>query len=155
MTEPAFRLRKDLDRPIPSSEWPPGFSCRTLRADDARAVHEVMSKAYAEGRGVSAFDVWWREFSSDPEFDASLCFLVFREDRLAAVALCWTSSFLKDLAVHPDFRRIGLGGNLLRQVFGAFRERNVHATDLKVEAGNAGAIALYERTGMHRVPWDG
>ena len=155
MAEQAFRLRKDLDRQIPPPEWPPGFSCRTLLASDAHAIHDVMSEAYVDGRGVPPFDNWWPNFSCDPEFDASLCFLVFGKDRLAAVALCWTSAFLKDLAVHPDFKRIGLGGNLLRQVFGAFRERGAKAVDLKVEAGNQAAIALYERAGMYRAPWEG
>lgn len=155
MTEQAFRLRKDLDQPILPPEWPPGFSCRTLRADDARAIHDVMDKAYTDGRGVPDFDHCWTRFSGDPEFDASLCFLVFHEEKLVAVALCWTSAFLKDLAVHPDARRIGLGSNLLKQVFGAFQERHAKAVDLKVEAGNAGAIAFYEQAGMYRVPWDG
>jgi ribosomal protein S18 acetylase RimI-like enzyme len=155
MAEQAFRLRKNLDRPVSPPEWPPGFSCRTLLAGDARAIHDVMDRAYIDGRGVADFDHWWMRLFGDPEFDASLCFLIFRDDRLAAVALCWTSAFLKDLAVHPDFRRIGLGGNLLRQVFRAFRERGAKAVDLKVEAGNSAAIALYERAGMYRVPWEG
>ncbi|MEP9386594.1 GNAT family N-acetyltransferase [Mesorhizobium sp. KR9-304] len=114
-----------------------------------------MDKAYTDGRGVPDFDHWWTRFSSDTEFDASLCFLVVREEKLVAVALCWTSAFLKDLAVHPDVRRIGLGDNLLRQVFVAFTDRHAPAVDLKVEAGNKPAVALYERAGMYRVPWDG
>ena len=155
MADPAFRLRKDLDRPVSPPEWPPGFFWRTLRTDDARAIHEVMDRAYTDGRGVPDFDHWWARFSGDPEFDASLCFLVFHEEKLVAVALCWTSAFLKDIAVHPDARRMGLGGNLLKQLFRTFRERHAKAVDLKVEAGNAGAIAFYERAGMYRVPWDG
>jgi len=155
MTEHAFRLRKDLDQPIPPPEWPPGFSCRTLLPSDAHAVHDVMSKAYTDGRGVPPFDIWWPNFSSDPEFDASLCFLVFSNGKLVAVALCWRSAFLKDIAVHPDVRRRGIGGNLLRQVFRAFQARNARAVDLKVENGNENAIRLYERLGMYRVPWDG
>lgn len=155
MTGQAFRLRKDLGRPVPSPEWPPGFSSRTLLQADATAVHALLGAAYGEDGGVPEFAAWWREFSGDAEFDGSLCFLVLRDGRLAAVALCWTSAFLKDLAVHPDFRRLGLGSNLLRQVFGAFRERHASAVDLKVETGNAAAIALYERAGMYRVPWGG
>jgi ribosomal protein S18 acetylase RimI-like enzyme len=155
MTEHAFRLRKNLHRPIPPPEWPPGYSCRTLLTDDALDVHRLLRAAYLEGHGVPDFVEWWERFSGDPEFDASLCFLVFHEEKMAAVALCWTSAFLKDLAVHPCARRIGIGNNLLRQVFRAFLERHARAVDLKVEAGNAAAIALYERAGMYRVPYDG
>lgn len=101
------------------------------------------------------FEEWWEEFSGDSEFDPALCFLVVGQGRLAGVALCWTSAFLKDLAVHPDARRLGLGENLLRQVFRTFRTKGASAVDLKVEAGNAHAIRLYERAGMYRVPYAG
>lgn len=155
MTEHAFRLRKALDRPIPEPEWPAGFSCRTLLPDDAAGVHRLLRAAYIEGPGVPDCAEWWTRFSSDAEFDASLCFLVFRQRELAGAALCWTSAFLKDLAVHPDARRLGIGDNLLRLVFRSFQARGGHAVDLKVEADNASAIRLYERAGMHRVPWAG
>ena len=155
MTEHAFRLRRDLDQAIPQPEWPPGFSCRTLLADDAAEVHRLLRAAYVEGRGVPDFEDWWEKFSGDSEFDASLCSLVFSEGRLAGVALCWTSAFLKDLAVRPDMRRLGIGENLLRIVFRNFRVKGAAAVDLKVETGNANAIRLYERVGMYRVPYDG
>ena len=155
MTEQAFRLRKNLDRPIPQPQWPAGFSCRTLRPGDASDVHRLLRTAYAEGRAVPNFEEWWEKFSGDSEFDASLCFLVVGQGKLAGVALCWTIAFLKDLAVHPDWRGLGVGESLLRQVFRAFRARGAPAVDLKVETGNANAIRLYERAGMYRVPYDG
>jgi ribosomal protein S18 acetylase RimI-like enzyme len=155
MTERAFRLRKNLDRPIEPPEWPDGFSCRTLLPDDASNVHRLLRTAYVEGRDVPDFEEWWEKFSGDSEFDISLCFLVFGGGRLAGVALCWTSAFLKDLAVHPDTRRLGIASNLLRMVFRTFQGKGAQAVDLKVETGNANAIRLYERVGMYRVPWDG
>ena len=156
MTKSAFRLRKDLDRPTMPPVWPAGFSCRTLLPDDAPDVHRLLRTAYSEGYGgVADFEEWWEKFSGDSEFDASLCFLVVRKDGLAGVALCWTSAFLKDLAVHPDARRLGLGENLLLQVFRTFRAKGASAVDLKVETGNANAVRLYERAGMYRVPFAG
>ncbi len=155
MTERAFRLRKKLDGPVPPPRWPTGFSCRTLLPGDAHAIHDVMSRAYEDGRGVPPFDIWWPNFSGDPEFDASLCFLVVGQEGIAGVALCWTGAFLKDLAVHPDARRLGIGENLLRLVFGVFQARGASSVDLKVEADNRNAIRLYERAGMYRVPWEG
>jgi len=152
----AFRLRRDLDAPVAAPEWPGGFACRTLRPEDAADVHELLRLAYTEGRGVADVEVWWTALSTDKEFDPALCFLVEDGDgRLAGAALCWTSDFLKDLAVHPDTRRLGIGENLLRQVFGVFRDRGACAVDLKVEAHNAKAIRLYERMGMRRVPFEG
>jgi ribosomal protein S18 acetylase RimI-like enzyme len=155
MTEHAFRLRRNLDRPIQPPEWPKGFSCRALLPSDAADTHALLKTAYVEGRGVPDFAEWWEEFSGDSESDPALCFLVFGQGRIAGAALCWTSAFLKDLAVHPDARRLGIGENLLRLVFRTFQARNAFAVDLKVEAGNASAIRLYERAGMYRVPWEG
>ena len=141
---------------VEAPAWPAGFSCRTLLPEDAPDVHRLLRLAYAQGRGVAEYATWWAGLSGDSEFDPELCFLVFdAQGKLAGAALCWTSAFLKDLAVHPTARRLGLGGNLLRQVFRTFRERGAPAVDLKVEADNANAIRLYERAGMYRVPFSG
>ncbi len=155
MVESAFRLRRDLDTAISQPQWPGGYFCRTLLPADVPDVHRLLRTAYVEGRGVPDLEEWWEKFCGDSEFDVSLCFLVFGGDGLAGAALCWTSAFLKDLAVHPDARRLGLGENLLRQVFQTFRTKGASAVDLKVETGNASAIRLYERAGMYRVSYDG
>ena len=80
-----------------------------------------------------------RNFPAIPSSTQRFASLVFSERRLAGAALCWTSAFLKDLAVRPDMRRLGIGENLLRQVFRHFRVRGAAAVDLKVETGNANA----------------
>lgn len=154
MNEEPLRLRRNLDQPIPAPIWPAGFSCHTMFDKDAAEIHALLDWAF-EGYSLD-MPGWWTRLSMDDEFDPLLCFLV-REGsgRLVAVAQCWKSAYLKDLAVAPAMRRLGLGENLLRQVFGVFRDRGARAVDLKVEAHNAPAIRLYERMGMHRVPLEG
>ena len=157
-TEPAdaFRLRLDLAAPVAQPKWPAGFNCRTFRDGDAPEIHNLLRLVYAADRSVPDYGSWWSNLSADPEFDPSLCFLVFnREQELVAVAQCWTSAFLKDLAVRGDARRLGLGENLLRQVFNAFGERGAKWVDLKVEVRNATAMRLYKRMGMEKVPFAG
>jgi ribosomal protein S18 acetylase RimI-like enzyme len=84
------------------------------------------------------------------------CFLALdHTDGLAGVALCWTSAFLKDLAVRADMRRRGLGEALLLHVLSIFRARGATHVDLKVELDNTDGIRLYQRCGMVRVPWEG
>jgi ribosomal protein S18 acetylase RimI-like enzyme len=155
MTEAAFRLRRSLAGEIQPPAWPPGYSCRTLQTADAIAVHALLRTAYAQGAGVADFAQWWPRLSGDAEFDPQPCFLVWGPEGVVGVALCWTSAFLKDLAVHPTARGQGIGTNLLLQVFTTFRERGAPHVDLKVEAGNDGAIRLYDRMGMYRVPLAG
>ena len=150
----ALRYRRDLDAAPQVADWPAGFTHRTLRAADAPEIHSLLTRAF-DG-DVADFDSWWSSLSGDSEFDADLCFLVHdRDGKLVGVAQCWTGNYLKDLAVGPEARRLGIGECLLRHVFATFRERGAASVDLKVDADNSTAIRLYERAGMRRIPIDG
>jgi RimJ/RimL family protein N-acetyltransferase len=48
-------------------------------------------------------------------------------------------------------RGASLGTALMAHICRVFERRGAHALDLKVEAGNQAAIALYEGMGMRRV----
>lgn len=152
-SSPALRMRRLLIAPVPSPDWPEGAQLLTFAPEYAASVHALLAAAYANGGGsVPPFSVWWTALSHDTEFDAALCFVAQDETgRMIGVAQCWSSAFVKDLAIHPDWRRRGLGRALLLHAFHVFRERGAGAVDLKVEAGNAAAMALYERVGMQVV----
>ncbi|RJG44346.1 GNAT family N-acetyltransferase [Mesorhizobium sp. DCY119] len=154
--EQVVRFRRDLDADFPAPKWPAGFSMRTFRATDAQSLHTLLSEVFDDGE-EGPFDTWWQKVSNDAEFDPSLCFLVFDgDDRLVAAALCWTSAYLKDLAVRPEARRRGLAEALLLQVFGTFQARDAAHVDLKTDlVKNPDAVRLYERMGMRRVPLEG
>lgn len=149
--KPVLRMRRVLTAPVLSPAWPAGTGLVTFAPERAAGVHALLAAAYANGGGsVPPFAQWWTAVSHDAEFDPALCFVVQdASGRMIGVAQCWTSAFVKDLAVHRDWRRRGLGRALLLQAFHAFSMRGVGAIDLKVEAGNAAAIALYESLGMH------
>jgi ribosomal protein S18 acetylase RimI-like enzyme len=158
MSDNVQRLRRDLSAVVDAAVWPEGFSLRAFTPKDASAVHRLMRIAYAEGGGsVGAFDDWWPRLRDDDEFDANLCFLaVDGGGEIVGAAQCWTSAFVKDLVVHPDARRRGLGEALLLTAFEAFRRRGAAHVDLKVEADNpSGAARLYRRLGMTPVPING
>ena len=150
----ALRLRRDLDATLKPPVWPTGFTLRPITDTDVLDVYALLDEAFA---GYSLdFSGWWTRLTKDDEFDPLLCFLVHgRSGDLVAIAQCWTSAYLKDLAVAPRARGQGLGEALLQHVFAAFRARNAAAVDLKVEADNARAIRLYRRVGMYPVPFAG
>ena len=151
-----LRFRRDLGQPVNSPDWPTGFCCRVLLPNDVPAIHDLLRLDDMHGLDLPDQGNWWETLAGDSEFDPDLCFLVVEpRGRIAGIALSWTSAFLKDLVVHPDFRRQGLGKNLLRQLFRTFRDRGEPHVDLKVEAGNVPAIRLYERVGMRQVPLEG
>ena len=153
-------MRIDLDAaPARAPAWPRGVRVQTYGRDDAARVHALLRHGYSRGGGrVGPFEKWVREMTSDAEFDPQLWFLAEADGELAGVALCWTSGFVKDLAVHESWRRRGLGEALLRHVLATFRARGARVTELKVESDNARAVRLYERLGMRvveRLPADG
>lgn len=159
MARRAARLRRVFDGTEPLPVWPPGITMRTLQdAADARAMHGLLILTYGEGDSdiFPSFEDWWERVSGDAEFDADLCFLAFdATGQLAGLAHCWTSAFLKDLAVRPDMRRHGLGAALLHHCFVTFRARGASHIDLKVELNNAAGLRLYGGAGMVEVPWEG
>lgn len=152
----AVRLRKLLDGDIAARELPAGFRLRTFETSDALALHSLLAVCFDDGTD-GPFDEWWPNRSADPEFDPSLIFLVRDADgHLAATAFCWTRSFIRDFAVHPRHRRLGIGEALLLAVFAAFKARSATHVDLKTEpADSPAALRLYRRLGMFEVDWEG
>lgn len=74
------------------------------------------------------------------------------EGRLVGLVIAernaWTNEgLIATLAVHPDFRRRGLGRRLLAE---AEARLNTPRVRLTVRASNAAAIALYEQAGYRR-----
>ena len=151
-----IRLRKSLDDTLTAPFWPEGFVLRAFEHRDAQALHALLEEAFEDGAGAP-FEEWWPRIFGDAEFDPDLCFLVIDgKGLLAGAALCWATAFIKDLAVHPDCRRRGLGEALLRHAFLAFRDRGAVHVDLKTNTvANAAAARLYDRLGMVPVAWEG
>ena len=147
-----LRMRIDLRGELPGPAWPDGSSVRSFHPSDGPRLHALLEHGYRRGGGsVDAYEEWFPALTGDSEFDPSLCFLVEAGDELVAAAICWTSSFVKDIVVHETWRRHGLGEALLRLVFRTFAARGADHVDLKVQAENAPAIRLYERVGMRTV----
>jgi ribosomal protein S18 acetylase RimI-like enzyme len=149
---PFFHLRFDLlTQPLPAAPWPAGFHLEPFTPQKAEAMHSLLAQAYLAGGGnVGVFDSWWQKTRTDSEFDPALCFLV--EDSkgdLAAAALCWTSAFVKDIAVRADCRRHGLGRALIATILETFQRRDFHAVELKVEKDNPSrAVSFYQQLGF-------
>ena len=59
--------------------------------------------------------------------------------------------YIGNVAVRPAFRRRGIADALLRALATIGRERGLAFLTLEVRAGNAPAIALYEKNGYVRV----
>lgn len=125
-------------------------------ARHARAARDLLNLSFADGGGeVLEFAEWWDALTEDDEFDTDLCFAVetIGEGRLIAFAQCWISGFVKDLAVHPEFRGCGVGRTLMMKIFCEFARRGVDKVDLRARRDNpSGAIQFYKTLGMQEIP---
>lgn len=154
-----LRMRRDLSGSIEAPVWPPGVTLRTLGPKPekklAQAAHAVLEAGFWEGGGgAPIFRQWWKAVSKDEEFDPALVFLAMEAGAVIGMAQCWTSAFVKDLAVHPTARRRGLGRALMLAAFHAFAQRGAAYVDLKVREENTVAQALYHSLGMRVVARD-
>jgi ribosomal protein S18 acetylase RimI-like enzyme len=121
---------------------------------DPRVLYAILAEAYTNGFGtVRPFERWWPALTTDSEFDPALFFIATDgSSQPLGLAQCWTSGFVKDIAVVPQWRGKGIGDALLGEVFATFRQRGLPHVDLKVVAANAPAIRLYRRMGMVDAP---
>lgn len=116
---------------------------------DAKAAHAVLALGFWEGGGgAPKFGKWWSQLRKDPEYDPALCFVAVDSDGVIGVVQCWTTAFVKDIAVHPRARRRGIGRALMLTAFEIFKARGAKHVDLKVREENQQAIALYSSIGM-------
>ena len=142
-------LRRDLTRDLPAPQWPAGTQLDHYRDAWAPAIHAVLRMTQAQGGGhVADLQTWQRQFVTDAEFDPTLCLVASNAEGILGVAQCWTSAFIKNLAVHPCAQGQGLGRALLLHAFQVFKQRGEPYVDLKVLESNRRARQLYESAGM-------
>nr|WP_251029321.1 GNAT family N-acetyltransferase [Pseudomonas fluorescens] len=142
-------LRRDLTGTLPSPQWPADIRLGHYRDELAPAIHAVLHLAQDQGGGhVGALDQWRQQFVTDAEFDPALCLVASNADGVLGVAQCWTSAFIKNLAIHPAAQGQGWGRALLLHTFQVFQQRGEAFVDLKVRESNPRARQLYESAGM-------
>lgn len=154
MSREFIRYRMPLDSIAEEPAIPPdGVRWEPFDHDKHAAdARELLNAAYKDGGGaVEDFDAWWPQLRDDAEFDDALCFVATDVEggRVIGFAQCWTSAFIKDIAVAPNWRRRALGKALMQRIFQSFKERGSDHVDLKVEVDNPhGAVQFYKSLGM-------
>eukprot|EP01034_Spumella_vulgaris_P043012 gene43011-53374_t len=109
---------------LPAPQWPAGIRLEHYRDELAPAIHAVLRMTQEQGGGhVANLDTWQQQFISNAEFDPRLCLVVSNAEGILGVAQCWTSAFIKNLAIHPCAQGQGLGRALLLHSFQVFKQR--------------------------------
>ena len=149
-----LRMWLELAEEPPEPAFPAGVDVRPYRPADAPGVYALLELAFAENNErVQPFDEWLHFMTGDDWFDARFWHLAERGGELVGCVLTWAphpaeGGWVKDLGVHPEHRRRGLGEALLHHAARAYRAAGVRRVGLKVDDDNpTGAPRLYERLG--------
>lgn len=102
------------------------------------------------------FSAPWSESSLAAELQNPLsCWLVAMDgERVAGYVGSQTvldETDMMNIAVHPDYRRMGLGQQLVESLLQALNRRGSQCLTLEVRVSNAPARGLYEKMGFSQV----
>ena len=102
------------------------------------------------------FSAPWSERSVSSELENALSLWIVAMDGENLAGYVGSQSVLGEadmmnLAVHPDYRRQGVGEKLVNTLIDALSQAQVHSLTLEVRASNAPAKALYQKLGFLQV----
>jgi ribosomal-protein-alanine N-acetyltransferase len=118
---------------------------RRMRLEDVPAVHEI---------DMLSFSLPWPERSFRFELTENLVsrgWVTEVDGQIAAMLVLWLiidEAHIATLAVHPDFRRQGIGEKILIHALRAAQDEGVRRAFLEVRAGNSAAQAMYKKYGF-------
>ena len=120
---------------------------RLMTAADVDAVHAI---------DLASFALPWSRDAFEKEAENNCArYLVLCEDGVpVAYAGVWfvlDEGQITNIAVHPDYRRQGLGRAVTEALLQAARERKLEQIALEVRVSNEAAIALYKALGFESV----
>ena len=131
--------------PAPERLGPSALRVRRMTYRDLNAVGAMENASFGSPWRVSSYA---RALS-----DSNQWFVVAEMDhRLVGYAGFWLENgraHIAKLAVHPDYRRRGIGSELLRQMIGQIRRVRCDEAFLEVRRSNSAAQELYRRFGFH------
>jgi ribosomal-protein-alanine N-acetyltransferase len=118
---------------------------RRMRLEDVPAVHEI---------DMLSFSLPWSERSFRYEVTqnpVSRGWVTEVDGRVAAMLVLWLvvdEAHIATIAVHPDFRRQGIGEQILIGALHSAKGEGAQRAFLEVRAGNVAAQAMYKKYGF-------
>ena len=98
----------------------------------------------------------WSENSIASELNnkLSLWLVVFEDDKVVGYVGSQTvlgETDMMNVAVHPDYRKQGIGTGLIVGLIGELEKRGSHSLMLEVRVSNESAISVYQKLGFTEV----
>lgn len=125
----------------------PKFSLRPAAEEDLPAILKIEGQSYPLPWTEEAFRLELQKpFAS---------FLVLTDDetdsKIAGYVVYWAlfdETHVLNLAVNPDWRGLGFGQRLMRQVINESLRKELKRVFLEVRKSNEGAVTLYQKLGF-------
>jgi ribosomal-protein-alanine N-acetyltransferase len=120
-------------------------SIRRMTLEDVPTVQVIDSLSFSLPWPERSFRF---ELTENP---VSRCWVAEFDGCIAAMLVLWLiidEAHIATIATHPDFRRQGIGEQLMLAALESARGEGAAHAFLEVRAGNAGAIALYKKYGF-------
>jgi mycothiol synthase len=151
--EMAIELTEEPAEPV----LPDGLVVDELHDDEYETFYEALNEAFADHWEwhQTPYDEWLERRQGQHRDEHGPVWFVVRDgNELAAVtrndAEVAGGGYVGAIGVRPAWRGKGLGKALLQRTFAEFWRRGTTRVTLDVDAQNeTGAVALYERVGMH------
>ena len=118
---------------------------RRMSLEDVPAVHEIDELSFSLPWPERSFRF---EVSENP---ASRGWVVETDGRIIAMLVLWfivDEAHIATIATHPEFRRQGIGEEVLLVALKAVRTEGAKRAFLEVRAGNTTAQAMYKKYGF-------
>ncbi len=117
-----------------------------------RSMTEADLDAVA-GLEVACFSIPWsrRMIQDELDNDRARYLVAAVEGQVAGYGGVWIlfdEGHITNIAVHPRFRKSGIGRNLLGTMIELMKQEGVLSATLEVRRGNAAAVALYRSFGF-------
>jgi ribosomal-protein-alanine N-acetyltransferase len=118
---------------------------RRMMVEDIPAVHEI---------DMLSFSLPWPERSFRFELTENPVargWVAEVDGQIAGMLVLWfivDEAHIATIAVHPDFRRQGIGEQILLAALQAVHKEGARRVFLEVRAGNAAAQAMYKKYGF-------
>jgi [ribosomal protein S18]-alanine N-acetyltransferase len=122
-----------------------GAALRRMRLEDVPAVHEI---------DTLSFSMPWSERSFKYEVtenSAARTWVAEKDGHIAAMLVLWLivdEAHIATIATHPDYRKQGIGEQILIEALKAARAEGAQLAFLEVREGNAAAKKMYQKYGF-------
>lgn len=118
---------------------------RRMLEADMPAVHQIDRSSFSLPWPERSFRF---EVTSNP---AARCWVAEMNGQLVAILVIWMiidEAHIATIATHPEFRRHGIGRNLLVNALNEAVQEGAVRAFLEVRAGNEAALAMYRQMGF-------